>query len=111
PSTIATHALISLAASGYSCMASLRCLRVTICTDQWYFTICEVVKRDCAPQNEACSGKPLTQQRHRPTERCFLRLRSAQSGRSVRITAVVSVFAEADCSSLVFARERVLHSG
>src|ERR1700730_17775969 len=53
PSTIATHALISFAASGYSCMASLRCLRVTMCTDQSYFTICEVVKRDRAPRIEA----------------------------------------------------------
>jgi len=34
-------------------MASLRCLRVTMCTDQWYFTICEVVKRDRAPRIEA----------------------------------------------------------
>src|SRR5580704_7583257 len=53
PSTIATHALISFAASGYSCMASLKCLRVTMCTDQWYFTICEVVKRDRAARIEA----------------------------------------------------------
>src|SRR5437016_7635550 len=53
PSTIATQALISYAASGYSCMASLRCLRVTMCTAQCYFTICEVVKRDRGPQIEA----------------------------------------------------------
>src|ERR1700756_2915014 len=46
PSTIATHALIS-------CRASLRCLRVTMCTGQWYFTICEVVKHDRGPQIEA----------------------------------------------------------
>src|SRR5882762_4671816 len=30
-SAVATHALISFAASGYTCMASLRWLRVTIC--------------------------------------------------------------------------------
>src|SRR5208283_10757 len=53
PSTIATHALISFAASGYSCMASLRCLRVTMCTGLCYFTICEVVKRDRGAQIEA----------------------------------------------------------
>src|SRR5437879_179362 len=34
-------------------MASLRCLRVTMCTDQWYFTTCEVVRRDRAPRIEA----------------------------------------------------------
>src|SRR2546421_1902981 len=27
--------------------------RVTMCTDQWYFTICEVVKRDRVPRIEA----------------------------------------------------------
>ena len=53
----------------------------------------------------------LTQQRHRPTGCCFLRLRPAQGGQSVSLTAVVSVSAEADCSSLGFAREPVLHSG
>src|SRR5271169_4147972 len=53
PSTITTHAFTSFAASGYSSMASHRCLRVTMCTARCYFTICEVVKDDRAPQIEA----------------------------------------------------------
>jgi hypothetical protein len=44
PLTITTPALISFAASGYCCMASYRCLRVTICTTKSYFTRCEGVK-------------------------------------------------------------------
>src|SRR5580700_5130400 len=44
PLTITAHALISFAASGYCCMASYRCLCVTICTTRLYFTRCEGVK-------------------------------------------------------------------
>src|SRR6267142_3477458 len=59
PSTVATHALISFAASGYSSMASLTCLRVTTCNGQWYFTICEVNQNTIAGHKLKLLGKAI----------------------------------------------------
>ena len=53
PSTITTQAFISFAASGCSCRASIRCLRVTMRTARYYFTICKVAKNDRVLQIEA----------------------------------------------------------